>query len=238
MHVSLSRGSLVLTLLLGPASFVAAQTKVDLSPFFAAPDQVGDYRIYQSETAPERRSELIEMGPAGKKTRFLVRYEEGGELISTEESFGSAKKLFLGDAFWPDDSAVDVKPTASLPLRMVQGKPFKFRAGGKLLYLGQKVGKVRLEGSSTFVAIEPIETPVFSLKETLRLSRRYMVTYRVRGAPVYVAISEGTEWIAPLLGTVRYTTRTRNYEDGVLIDDTGEQEYWLASGLFGGEPLP
>ena len=222
-----------------PHFAAGATAKVDLSTFFSDGDQVGDFRVYPGSDGTVRRSELVAMGTVGKKVSFLIRHLEDGVEKSLEEEFlAPGKKLFLGDA-QAGNVVVDMSgPKPTFPLHVVPGKPYRFKATGRLIYLGQRVGKAKVAGTTTFVGFEAHASPSFASDHAARIEAVRTLSYVVRGAPTLTALTETTSWVTETYGTLGYTTRTRIFQDGVLTDDSGVVDYELESGVFAGVPLP
>lgn len=234
----MSRHVSIAVLLVTLAASVQAAEKTDLSSFFAPGDQVGDFKVWRSDADGTRLDELLEIQFHKKRIYYLERRTEDG--IETLSISGLIPgKWVLEAGAMVEDLEIDVaKPIKILPLRIVAGKPHKYRGGGKVYYLGERVGKAKLTGSVTFVGIGPVVTPFWSVTDAASFTETSSLTIKIKGGGE-LRVDGTSSWSTdPELGAIMGTSESRTYEDGVLVDEEGPTTWWFESGVLGGVAVP
>lgn len=234
----MARSVSLAVLLVALAASVQAAEKTDLSGFFAPGGEPGDFKIWRSDADGTRLDELLEIQYDKKRIYYLERSTEDGLETLSISGLIPGKWLLEAGAM-VEDLEIDVaKPVKILPLRIVAGKPRKYRGGGKVYYLGERVGKAKIRGSVTFVGIGPVTTPYWSVTDAASFTETSSLTITIKGGGE-LRVDATSSWSTDAeLGAIVGTSESRTFEDGVLVDEEGPTTWWFESGVLGGVAAP
>jgi hypothetical protein len=225
-------------LLLALAANVGAAEKTDLSEFFAPGGAPGDFKVWRSDADGTRLDELLDVQYAKKRVYYLARRTEDGVETLSISGLIPGKWLLEGSAMI-EELEIDVaKPVKVLPLRVVIGKPHKYRGGGKVYYLGERVGKAKLTGSITFTGFGPVVTPYWNVSDAASFVESSALTIKIKGGGE-LRVEGTSSWSTDReLGSIAGVSQSRTFEDGVLVDEEGPTTWWFESGVLGGVAVP
>jgi hypothetical protein len=212
---------LVLLLLAPPAS---AGAKLDLTEYLAPASVVGDFKTVAVDNGDERRVETVEVQFLPQGRFEVTEFQLNGEIIGATAGIVIPGRKLVSTGLVSGAVLIRWKPPGvRRPLRVAPGRLVKTRGAGRAEVNGVKIGTASIRASALLVGFE--ETSSIRLKD------------RVMGRLIEVE-ADATAWYAPGLGIVATRERMRTFVDGVLEEDTGDQEMYVVEGTIGGLPFP